>query len=257
MKVLIIEDELFAQNELKRLLKVLDPEIEILECLDSIEESIDWLTTNDEPDLIFLDVQLSDGLSFEIFQQVEINTPIIFTTAFDQYAVQAFKLNSVDYLMKPIDKEELQNALEKYHEIHGSQEQKVEMTLDSTKIQKLLEMNLGKEYKKRFIIKTGDKLRHVAVEDIAYFYSEDDYTYLVAQENAKFIIAFKLDELVTLLDPNEFFRLSRKYIANIHSIKLVNKYFNSRLEVILEPPTKDQILISRVRVPEFMQWLER
>ena len=256
MKVLIIEDEQFAQNELKRQLNSIDPAIEIMDCLESIEESIDWLESNDEPDLIFLDVQLSDGLSFEIFQQVEIKTPIIFTTAFDQYAVQAFKLNSIDYLMKPVERYELEQALDKYSELHGGSS-KNEMTFDPEKIQKLLEINLGKEYKKRFIIKTGDRLRHVSVEDIAYFYSEDDYTYLVARENAKFIIGFKLDELVNLLDPNEFFRLSRKYISNVHSIKLVNKYFNSRLEVILEPPTKDQILISRVRVPEFMQWLER
>ena len=257
MKVLIIEDEQFAQNELKRLISSLDPDIEVLDCLESIEESIDWLKSHDEPDLIFLDVQLSDGLSFEIFQQVEIKTPIIFTTAFDQYAMQAFKLNSIDYLMKPIEKDELEQAMEKYQDLHGAEAKKEDTSFDPQKIQQLLEMSLSKEYKKRFIIKTGDKLRHVSVEDIAYFYSEDDYTYLVARENAKFIIGFKLDELVNLLDPNDFFRLSRKYISNIHSVKLVNKYFNSRLEVVLEPPTKDQILISRVRVPEFMEWLEK
>ncbi|MFY0625313.1 MAG: response regulator transcription factor [Reichenbachiella sp.] len=257
MKVLIIEDEPFAQNELKRLLGRIDPQIDVLDCLESIEESLEWLNDNDEPDLIFLDVQLSDGLSFEIFQKVEVKAPIIFTTAFDQYAVQAFKLNSIDYLLKPIDKEELENSLNKYHNLHGVNEGEKESILNPEKIQQLLEMNLSKDYKKRFIIKTGDRLRHVSVEDIAYFYAEDDYTYLVAKENAKFIIAFKLDELVNLLDPNEFFRLSRKYIANVHSIKQANKYFNSRLEVILEPPTKDQILISRVRVPDFLEWLER
>lgn len=256
MKVLIIEDEPFAQNELKRLLAKIDPTIEVLDCLESIEESIDWFEENDEPDLLFLDVQLSDGLSFEIFQKVDVKAPIIFTTAFDQYAIQAFKFNSIDYLLKPIDKDDLAGSLKQYNRLHGGDVGE-EKGFDPLKIQQLLEMNLGKEYKKRFIIKTGDRLRHVSVEDIAYFYSEDDYTYLVARENAKFIIAFKLDELVNLLDPNDFFRLSRKYIANIHSIKVVNKYFNSRLEVILEPPTKDQILISRARVPEFMQWLER
>ncbi len=257
MKVLIIEDEPFAQNELKRLLGIIDPKVKVLDCLESIEESIDWLEINDEPDLIFLDVQLSDGLSFEIFQKMEVKAPIIFTTAYDEYAVQAFKLNSIDYLLKPIDKGELEAGLKKFKDLHGEPKTQKEALLDPEKIQQLLEMNLGKEYKKRFIIKTGDRLRHVSVEDIAYFYSEDDYTYLVAKENAKFIIAFKLDELINQLDPNEFFRLSRKFITNIHSVKLVNKYFNSRLEVILDPPTKDQILISRVRVPEFLQWLER
>ncbi|WP_109833122.1 LytR/AlgR family response regulator transcription factor [Reichenbachiella versicolor] len=258
MKVLIIEDELFAQNELKRILAEIDDTIEVMDCLESVEESTEWLEENDEPDLIFLDVQLSDGLSFEIFKNVEVKCPIIFTTAFNEYAVQAFKLNSIDYLLKPIDRKELEASLDQFHELQNKMKpQKKEMVLDQTQIEQLLSATTGKEYKKRFIIKTGDRLRHVAVDDIAYFYSEDDYTYLVAKENAKFIIAFKLDELVNLLDPNDFFRLSRKFIANVHSIKVVNKYFNSRLEVILEPPTKDQILISRARVPEFLQWLER
>ena len=258
MKVLIIEDELFAQNELKRLLAEVDKQIEVLACLESIEESVEWLEENDEPDLIFLDVQLSDGLSFEIFKNVEVKSPIIFTSAFNEYAVQAFKLNSIDYLLKPIDKKELTESLERFNDHQEMLAPKApKMVLDQAQIEQLLAVSTGKEYKKRFIIKTGDRLRHVAVEDIAYFYSEDDYTYLVAKENAKFIIAFKLDELVNLLDPNEFFRLSRKFIANVHAIKLVNKYFNSRLEVILEPPTKDQILISRARVPDFMKWLER
>lgn len=257
MKVLIIEDELSAQQELKRMLNQIRPDIIILEYIDSIEESIEWLQSNDEPDLIFLDVQLSDGLSFEIFQQVEVKTPIIFTTAFDQYAVQAFKLNSIDYLLKPIEKEELESSLKKFDELQDKIQPRQSLVIDQDQIKQLFQSNLNKDYKKRFIIKSGERLRHVSVEDIAYFYSEDDYTYLVAKENAKFIIAFKLDELLNLLDPNDFFRVSRKYITNIHSIKVVNKYFNSRLELILEPPTKDQILISRVRVPEFMKWLER
>lgn len=257
MKVLIIEDEVFAQNELKRLLAETDDTIEVLECLESVEESTEWLEENDEPDLIFLDVQLSDGLSFEIFKNVEVNCPIIFTTAFNEYAVQAFKLNSIDYLLKPIDRKELAASLDKFNELQDKLKPKKEMILDQVQIEQLLSASTGKEYKKRFIIKTGDRLRHVSVDDIAYFFSEDDYTYLVAKENAKFIIAFKLDELINLLDPTDFFRLSRKYIANVHSIKVVNKYFNSRLEVELDPPTKDQILISRARVPEFMQWLER
>lgn len=259
MKVLIIEDEKFAQEELKRFLeRVPDYKIDVLDCLESVEDAVEWFESNEEPDLVFMDIQLSDGLSFEIFNQKQITCPVIFTTAFENYAIQAFKVNSVDYLLKPIDEVQLKAAIDKYSAIKNQFSSPKAPALSSVQVEKLLNMSMeAVEYKKRFIIKTGDRLRHVSVDDIAYFYSENDYTYLVAKENAKFIIDYKLDELVELLDPNEFFRLSRKFITNIHSVKMVNKYFNSRLEVILTPEPKDQILISRVRVPEFLNWLER
>ncbi|MDW3208859.1 MAG: LytTR family DNA-binding domain-containing protein [Reichenbachiella sp.] len=259
MKVLIIEDEKFAQEELKRFLeRIEDYKIEVMDCLESVEDAVEWFDANDEPDLVFMDIQLSDGLSFEIFNQKHITCPVIFTTAFENYAIQAFKVNSVDYLLKPIDEKDLKAAIDKYSAIKNQFSAQKSPALSSVQVEKLLNMSMeAVEYKKRFIIKTGDRLRHVSVDDIAYFYSENDYTYLVAKENARFIIDYKLDELVELLDPNEFFRLSRKFITNIHSVKMVNKYFNSRLEVILEPEPKDQILISRVRVPEFLNWLER
>ncbi|PIB36645.1 hypothetical protein BFP72_15170 [Reichenbachiella sp. 5M10] len=257
MKVLIIEDERFAQDELKRLLAATPYTIEIIECFESIEETVEWFEENDEPDLVFMDIQLSDGLSFEIFQQAKVTCPIVFTTAFENYAIRAFKVNSIDYLLKPIEQKDLEAALEKYTNLK-SEDEEGSVSLSVDQVQQLLKLSdEQRDYKKRFIIKSGDRLRHVSVEDIAYFYAEDDYTYLVAKEGAKYIISFKLDELVKQLDPNDFFRLSRKYIANIHSIKLVNKYFNSRLEVILQPETKDQILISRVRVPEFLSWMEK
>lgn len=259
MKVLIIEDEKFAQEELKRFLeRIEDYKIEVLDCLESVEDAVEWFDSNDEPDLAFMDIQLSDGLSFEIFNQKQITCPVIFTTAFENYAIQAFKVNSIDYLLKPIEEKDLKSAIDKYNAIKNQFSPQKSPALSSIQVEKLLNMSMESvEYKKRFIIKTGDRLRHVSVDDIAYFYSENDYTYLVAKENARFIIDYKLDELVELLDPNEFFRLSRKFITNIHSIKMVNKYFNSRLEVILDPEPKDQILISRVRVPEFLNWLER
>lgn len=259
MKVLIIEDEKFAQEELKRFLeRIEDYKIEVLDCLESVEDAVEWFESNEEPDLVFMDIQLSDGLSFEIFNQKPITSPVIFTTAFENYAIQAFKVNSIDYLLKPIDEEQLKSAIDKYSAIKNQFSPQKSPALSAVQVEKLLNMSMeAVEYKKRFIIKTGDRLRHVSVDDIAYFYSENDYTYLVAKENARFIIDYKLDELVELLDPNEFFRLSRKFITNIHSVKMVNKYFNSRLEVILNPEPKDQILISRVRVPEFLNWLER
>ncbi|MBU2915804.1 MULTISPECIES: LytR/AlgR family response regulator transcription factor [Reichenbachiella] len=260
MKVLIIEDEQFAQDELKRLLAETSFDVEIIDCFESIEETVEWYEDNEDPDLIFMDIQLSDGLSFEIFQQTTVSCPIVFTTAFENYAIRAFKVNSIDYLLKPIEKDDLEAALKKYADLNDnkSEEEEGSVALSIDQVQQLLKLSdEQRDYKKRFIIKSGDRLRHVSVEDIAYFYAEDDYTYLVSKEGAKFIISFKLDELVKQLDPSDFFRLSRKYIANIHSIKLVNKYFNSRLEVILQPETKDQILISRVRVPEFLNWLEK
>lgn len=259
MKVLIIEDEQFAQDELKRLLADTSFDIDVLACFESIEETVEWFEENEEPDLVFMDIQLSDGLSFEIFQKTKVTCPIVFTTAFENYAIRAFKVNSIDYLLKPIEMKDLEAALKKYNDLKtSSEEEEGNVALSIDQVQQLLKLSdEQKDYKKRFIIKSGDRLRHVAVEDIAYFYAEDDYTYLVAKEGNKFIVSFKLDELVNLLDPNDFFRLSRKYIANIHSIKLANKYFNSRLEVILQPEAKDQILISRVRVPDFLDWLER
>lgn len=256
MKVLIIEDELHAQKDLIRLLKITHDDIDVLECIDTVEDSVHWLQNNPAPELIFMDIQLSDGLSFEIFQQIEVESPIIFTTAFDEYAIQAFKFNSIDYLLKPIDKEQLANSISKFNKLHSSN--KVNALLKQEQVQQLLELTkVGKEYKKRFITKTGDKIRHISVEDISYFFSEQDYTYLVTKEKNKFILDYTLDELMNVLDPDDFFRLSRKYIAKIHSIAQVNKYFNSRLEVELTPPADDQILISRIRVPEFLKWLEK
>ena len=258
MKVLIIEDEIFAQEELRRLIDASGYDIEVLACIDTIQDSVEWLDENPKPDLIFLDVQLADGVSFEIFKQTKVESPIVFTTAFENYAIQAFEVNSVDYLLKPIEQEKLNASLEKYSDLKRILSDSQKIVLDADKIGQLFEMTDSKrEYKKRFMVKIGDRIRHISVHDTAYFLSEHDYTYLVAQENKKFIIDYSLDELAKILDPNEFFRLSRKCISNIHSVKMVNKYFNSRLEVILQPPTDDQILISRVRVPEFMKWLEK
>ncbi len=259
MKALIIEDEIYAQEELRRLLESSDRGIEVLDCIDTVEDSVVWLQNNPRPDIIFLDVQLSDGLSFEIFKQVDVQCPIIFTTAFENYALKAFKVNSIDYLLKPIEKKKLEDSLDKYDRLKKSFGTQEGVVLNAEQVGRLFEMtnDAKKEYKKRFMVKTGDRIRHISVNDTAYFLSEHDYTYLVAKENKRFIIDYSLDELAKILDPNEFFRLSRKCISNIHSVKMVNKYFNSRLEVILQPPTEDQILISRVRVPEFMKWLEK
>jgi len=255
MKVLIIEDEPFAAEELRRLLDLCVPGTDVLGVFDTVEDSVVWLRENPEPDLIFMDIQLADGLSFEIFKQVDVSSPIVFTTAFDNYAIQAFKLNSIDYLLKPIEEEALLGSLRKFESLKKTLVRE-KSYLNSSQVESLLTAH-QREFKSRFVIKSGDRIRHVSVEDIAYFYSSDDYTYLVTLEKKKFIIDYTLDDLINVLNDKEFFRLSRKYIARIHSIKEVNKYFNSRLKVFLEPPTEDEILISRARVPGFMSWLEK
>jgi DNA-binding LytR/AlgR family response regulator len=255
MKVLIIEDEPFAQNELKRLLDKTDKAIIVLNCIDSVEDSVEWLTGNPAPDLIFMDIQLSDGLSFEIFKLTEVKTPVIFTTAYDEYAIQAFKVNSIDYLLKPVKQTELENALIKFKTLHEKPEQQPH-AISFHQIEQLLSAGIPK-YKSRFIAKVGDQLKHIGVADIAYFKAEDNEVVLVTKNNNRYIIDYTLDQLGGLMDPINFFRLNRSYLITIGSIGKINKYFNSRLHIDLLPATNDTVLISRVRVPDFLKWMDK
>ncbi len=255
MKVLIIEDEPHAQNELKRLLANSGFEMFILDCIDSVEDSVDWFKLNEAPDLIFMDIQLSDGLSFEIFNHIKITTPVIFTTAYDEYAIRAFKVNSVDYLLKPIKQNELNEALNKFKSL-GKQFKSVQPVLDLDQIQKLL--NIEKQtYKTRFIARIGDQIKHIDVKDVAYFRAEDNEVMLVTNRNNKYVIEYSLDFLVSVLDPFEFFRANRSYIVTVNTIEKISKYFNSRLHLELIPKTEDTVLISRVKVPEFLKWMDK
>ncbi len=257
MKVLIVEDEPYAQNELKRLLSRTEKEIDVLECIDSVEETVEWFRHHEEPDLIFLDIQLSDGLSFDIFNHVKIKAPVIFTTAYDEYAIQAFKVNSIDYLLKPIKFEELNAALEKFSALskqYGDKEEKGGLSIGQ--IEQLLEIHRPK-YKSRFIAKVGDQIKHVDISDVAYFRAEDNEVMLVTRNNNHYIVDYSLDELTGLLDPSVFFRANRSYIVTIGAIKKISKYFNSRLHLELIPESEDTILISRVRVPDFMKWIDQ
>jgi len=257
MKVLIIEDEPFAQKELERLLKSSSYDVEILDYIDSVEESVKWLNAN-SADLIFMDIQLSDGLSFEIFDKVNIETPVIFTTAFDEYAIRAFKVNSIDYLLKPIELDDLKKALSKFEHSFSKQEKAevVESYLSKEQLEKLLSLYRPTNYKSRFIAKLGDNIKHIAVEEIPYFYFEEKVVFLVTQSNDRYIVDYTLDQLETLLDPKSFFRINRKYIASIDSIEKVSKYFNSRLKIRLKPHIDDEILISRAKVKDFINWLD-
>jgi len=256
LKVLIIEDEPFAQQELKRLLGNVSREIEVIGCLDSIDDSIEWFNQNPFPDLVFMDIQLSDGLSFEIFKSVKISAPLIFTTAFDEYAIRAFKVNSIDYLLKPIDPDGLAAALNKFEEI------KTQYTSNLPKLNMeqlenvLASIRPKSDYKSRFITKVGDQIKHIKTEDISYFFADDNIVFLVTENQGKYIIDYSLNQLETYLDPKHFFRLNRTYYANIKAIAKVHKFFNSRLKIELKPAVQEDILISRVKVSEFLNWLE-
>ena len=251
MKFLIIEDEDPAALRLEKMIKELRPTCALLGRTDSVRSSIAWIKSNEKPDLIFMDIQLADGLSFEIFKEVKVNVPVIFTTAFGQYMLKAFKVNSIDYLLKPIDKEDLQQSISKFENLHEKRE-----TVDTNVIQQLLGSLQKKEYKRRFLIKSGDHFSHIAVEDIAYFYSEDSVLFLMTNTNKKYIIEFTVDKLMEQLDPECFFRINRKVVLNDKSIDKISSYFNSRLKLEIKPQPHFDIVVAREKVKAFKEWLD-
>ena len=251
MKVIIIEDEKPSARRLQRMLKALDIQADTL--LHSVKESINWFENNDHPDLIFLDIQLSDGLSFEIFDAVEITSPIIFTTAYDEYALQAFKLNSIDYLLKPIDGEELKLAVNKYKSRIPKREP---VTIDFNDIKKMLSNPIERDYKKRFSIKVGQHLKLINIDEIECFFSENKGTYLHTSEGRNYLLDTTLEHLETELDPDEFFRINRKFFVNIHAIKDMISYTNSRLQIKLNSYNEHDVIVARERVKDFKEWLE-
>ncbi|WP_189605072.1 LytR/AlgR family response regulator transcription factor [Salinimicrobium marinum] len=248
MEVLIIEDEKPSARRLQRMLGKLD--MKVVSTLHSVEEAISWFLKNEHPDLIFLDIQLSDGLSFEIFENVEVKSSIIFTTAYDEYALKAFKLNSVDYLLKPIDDEELEAALNKFRENWKAGNE----GFDVNNLKSLL--NLSSEYKKRFTIQVGQYLKLINVEDISCFYSENKGTYLLSVNGRCYLMDSSLDKLEPELDPKMFYRVNRKFIVRLSDISEIITYSNQRLEVKLKHYKEQQIIVSRERVKSFKEWLE-
>ena len=248
MKILIIEDENLAAKRLIKLVKEQLPDAEIFGNLDTITASVEWLKNNTEPDLIFLDIQLADGISFEIFEKVRVKSPIIFCTAYDQYAIKAFKLNSIDYLLKPIDPQDLIQALNKF---------KAGLKTPEITLEQLTTLLLPnqKTYKTRFLVKSGDRIQTVDIQEIRYFFSEDKLTLLQTKEGKKFVIDYILDEIEELVDPQFFFRLNRKYISAIHAIKSIHTYSNTRLKILLENSDDNDILVSREKVATFKAWL--
>lgn len=255
MKVLIIEDEPFAQQELIRLLEKSEPAAEVLAAIDSVEESVEWFEEGGDCDLVFMDIQLSDGLSFEIFSRTEVKAPVIFTTAYDEYALKAFRVNSIDYLLKPVEEQELRRSLAKFRRWQGrSAESPVALT--QGQLQEILGL-YRPVYKSRLVVRLGDNIRHIGAEHIAYFFSEDKVTFLMTDDGKRYILNHTLEQIEQFMDPRKFHRLNRKYLANIKAIGSIDRYFNSRLKIELSPPAEDDVLVSRAKVAGFLSWLER
>ena len=251
MKVLIIEDEAIAADNLEKQLRKIEPGIKILSKIDSICDAVNWLSNN-SADLIFLDIHLSDGLSFAIFEQIEVKTPIIFTTAYDKYTLKAFKVNSIDYLLKPIELDELENSLNKYKSLSAS---KVKNNID---IQSLLEtLKPTKEFQKRFIVHAGQKIKMIKISDIAWFNGSEKGTFLCTFKNSNYAIDFSLDKLENMIDPEKFFRINRNYIINIEAINEMYTLTKSRIKITLKPEPNDETLVSFNRMSNFRKWINK
>ena len=248
MTTIIIEDEKPAARMLQRKLEKLNIPVQVM--LHSVREAIDWFQQSPHPDLIFLDIQLSDGLSFEIFEKVNIQSPIIFTTAYDEYALRAFKLNSIDYLLKPIDEDDLEVAIEKYRKLISPKP-----AFDMHMIRQLFTSSKAPEYKKRFSVKVGDHFKVIPIEEVELFYSEFKGTFLFTVEGRNYLLDTTLKSLEKELEPSQFFRVSRKYIIANSAMKDIVVYSNSRLKLNLKTYNKEEVIVSRERVGDFKEWL--
>ena len=250
MKTIIIEDEKPAARLLQRKLEKIDIKVDVM--LHSVEESIAWFSKNEHPDLIFLDIQLSDGLSFEIFDKIAIKSAVIFTTAYDEYALRAFKLNSIDYLLKPIDEDDLEIAVAKFKT--NSPKQEI-VNLDFEAIKKMLQNPFEKTFKTRFTVKIGQHLKVFTIDEIECFYSENKGTYIHTFDNRNYLIDGTLENLENELDPKNYFRISRKFIIPLKSIKEIQVHSNSRLKIILPSYKDDEVIVAREKVQDFKIWI--
>ena len=254
MKVLIIEDEAPAFRRLEKILLEIDPDIEILEVLDSVEDSVKWINNHQAPDLALMDIQISDGISFQIFDEIAVKFPVIFTTAFDEYLLRAFKVNSIDYLLKPIKKQELENAINKYKNLKEAFSG--EQTTDLKTLLKSISLTETK-YKSRFLVKQGDKMLSIKSEDVVCFQSKHGVVHIVTKLKQTYLTDFTLDELVDQLDPNLFFRANRQFILNAEQITTVHRHFKGKLLVEITVPRDEQILVSSEKASAFKAWLDQ
>lgn len=246
MQVLIIEDEPPAADRLKEMILSYDPDIEIVGTLDSVDSAVKWFEKHTHPQLVFMDIQLADGISFEIFDKVELKCPVIFTTAYDQYAVKAFKVNSLDYLLKPIEAEELANAFQKHKNTQSSTP-----PIDIASMMAALKPK-GQE---RFMVKVGEQFKYILTENIRFFMAEAGMVLLVTHSGQQLPVDFNLDQIEQRLNPRQFFRINRKFLVRLESIQKIHTYFNSRLKLELQPAPDKEVIVSRERVSAFKNWL--
>ena len=256
MKILIVEDEELAVKKFKKTIMAVDESAEVVAVTDSIKGTVDWLQNNATPDLILMDIELADGQSFEIFNLVHVKTPVIFTTSYDEYALKAFKVNSIDYLLKPIQKEELQAAIDKYKQTKSSAtaEARPDVSIDNL-IKELQQKLQPKEYRKRFLVKQAQKLVSIDVNDIAYFYSDGRLNFFKTCDNKKYVVDYTMDELEDMLDPGRYFRTSRSFYVSVNCIDQIHDYFGNRLLLNLTPSVDKEVLVSREKVMDFKKWM--
>jgi DNA-binding LytR/AlgR family response regulator len=248
MKVLIVEDESLAAQSLEMMLEEILPGVEVMATLGTIRDSVAWLKDN-RPDLIFLDIHLSDGNSFRIFDKVDVEAPVIFTTAYDQYAIKAFKVNSIDYLLKPIDKRELEKAIDKYRSLRS----KERLPFDP---QVIVEAITGKKsYRQRFLVYAGDQMKSLRTEEVAWFNIMEKHVFLTTFSNHHYGVEYSLDKLEKMVDPELFFRVNRRYIINLNAIKTMVQLSRSRIKVKLEPEAGEDVIVSVHRIGRFRKWL--
>ncbi|XOV94353.1 MAG: LytR/AlgR family response regulator transcription factor [Bacteroidota bacterium] len=252
MKVLIIEDEAPAFRRLEKVLEEVEPGVEIIDVIDSVEESVKWFDNHQHPDLIFMDIQLSDGISFEIFEKTRITKPVIFTTAFDEYMLRAFKVNSIDYLLKPIIKEDLRHSLVKYKDLKSQ----FSGQPDLERLVKQIQLT-EKQFKSRFLVKVGEKLISVVTEDIAYFYTKNGVVYLVTNRNNRYLMDQVLEEISNDLDPKLFYRLNRQFLVQFKHVESVNRFAKGKLLIELNPGPGEQVIVSAEKAADFRSWLDQ
>ena len=252
MKILIVEDEELAVKKLRKTLADVEENVEIAGTTDSIKSTVEWLQENPQPDLILMDIELADGQSFEIFNLTEIKCPVIFTTSYDEFALKAFKVNSVDYLLKPIQKDELQAALDKFKKLNGSA--KADLSIDSL-IKELQQKLQPKEFRKRFLVKHAQRLVSIEVEEIAFFYSDGRLNFFKTIDSKKFVVDYTMDELEEMLNPEKYFRISRSFYVSVNSIEKIEDYFGNRLILQLKPVVDKEALVSREKVTDFKKWM--
>lgn len=248
MKVLIVEDEQAAVRRLQKLLTDIDPTIEVLGAVSSIEMAVNWFQSNPAPDLTLMDIHLADGSSFEIFEKTEVTSPIIFATAYDEYALKAFKVNAIDYLLKPIKQHELEQAIRKVTK-SGKGEESGEAL-----IQKLAEAGFIKKHK-RILVKMGQAIKLIDLDQVAYFYSRDKISFAVLPGNKRYPLDQSLDQIEQMIDPGHYFRINRQFIVKMEAIEEMIAYSKSRVKLKMNPPTEEDAIVSKERSPEFKKWL--